>query len=151
MGLLAKDQQKNLMVSFNFSFLAIDAGTTFVFGSWACIANGSGSFSSNLIDPASTKMLRQEQLGETTFIEILLPRIAEEIESLSLSDTSSTRFPLGLGNSTASYSAILHRKNVIRTRTAPQFDSYPVSDDDFDPDSDLLNYLNLTILATPQS
>lgn len=52
---------------------------------------------------------------------------------------------------TASYSAFLHRKNLIGTRTAPRFDSYPDSDNDFDPDSDLLDYSNLTILATPQS
>ena len=150
-GHLAKDHQKNSMASFDFSFPAIEAGTTFVFGSWACIADGSGGFSSHLINPARTKMLQQEQLGETASVEILLPEIAEEIKSLSLSGTTSTRFPLELGNSTASYSAILHRKNVIRTRTAPQFDSYPDSDDDFDPDSDLLNCPNLTILATPQS
>jgi len=31
------------------------------------------------------------------------------------------------------------------------FDSYPDSDDDFDPDSDSLDCQNLTILATPQS
>ena len=37
---------------------------------------------------------------------------------------------------------------MIRIRTAPQFDSYPNSDDDFDLDSDSLN---LTILAMPQS
>ena len=35
------------------------------------------------------------------------------------------------------------------TRTAPQFDSYPDSDDDFE--SDLYNFPSLTIMATPQS
>ena len=43
------------MASFNFGFPAIDAGTTFVFGSWVCIANGSGGFSSHLINPTNTK------------------------------------------------------------------------------------------------
>jgi hypothetical protein len=99
------------------------------------------------------KMLRREQLGETTSAEILLPQLAEEIESLSLSDKTSTRFLLGLENSAASYSAIIRRKNLAQncamTRTAPQFDSYPDSDDDFD--SDLLNLPSLTIMATPQS
>ena len=137
------------MASFNLGFPPIDAGTTFVFGSWVCIANGSGGFSSHLINPARTKMLQQEQLGETASVEILLPEIAEKIESLSLSDTTSTRFPLGLGNSTASYSAFLHQKKLTGIRTAPQFDSYPDSDDDFDLDSDSLNCPNLTILATP--
>ena len=44
LGHIAKDQQKNSMASFDFSFPAIDDGTTFVFGSWVCIANGSGGF-----------------------------------------------------------------------------------------------------------
>jgi hypothetical protein len=99
------------------------------------------------------KTLRREQLGETTSAEILLPQLAEEIESLSLSDTTSTRFPLGLENSVASYSAIFHRKNLaqnyVMTWIAPQFDSYPNSGDDFE--SDLLNFPSLTIMATPQS
>ena len=72
---------------------------------------------------------------------------------MPLLDTFSTRLPFGLHNSAASYSAIIHRKNLARsfarTRTAPQFDSYLDSDDDFDPDS--LDYPCLTILATPQS
>ena len=74
------------MASFEFSFLAIDAGTTFVFGSWVCIANGSGGFSSHLINPASTETPRREQLGEITSAEILLPGIAKGIENLSFSD-----------------------------------------------------------------
>jgi hypothetical protein len=55
------------MASFKFGLPAIDAGTTFVFGSWVCIANGSGGFSIHLIDPVSAKTPRQEQLGEITF------------------------------------------------------------------------------------
>ena len=82
-GLIGKDQQKNLMASFGFSFPAIDAGTTFIFGSWVCIANGSGGFSTHLIDPANMKTPRREQLGEVTPAEILLPGIAKEIENLS--------------------------------------------------------------------
>ena len=39
-GELANDQQKNLMASFNFNVPAINAGTTFVFGSWVCTAVG---------------------------------------------------------------------------------------------------------------
>jgi len=136
------------MASFGFSFPANDAGTTFVFVSWACIADGSGGFSSHLINPASTKMIQQEQLGEITPAEILLPGIAREIENLSL---TSIPFPLGLRNLTASYSALLHQKNLTRTRTAPRFDSYPDSDDDFDLDLASLNCPNLTILATPRS
>jgi hypothetical protein len=65
------------MASFEFSFPVIDARTTFVFGSWFCITNGSGGFLSHLIDPASTETPRREQLGEITSAEILLPGIAK--------------------------------------------------------------------------
>ena len=100
------------MASFEFNVPAISAGTTFIFGSWVCTANGSGGFSSHLIDTTGMKMLRREQLGETTSAEILLPHLAEEIESLSLSDTTSTRFLLGFENSAAPYSTIIRRKNL---------------------------------------
>ena len=109
-GHIAKDQQKNSTASFDFSFPAIDAGTTFVFGSWVYIANGSGGFSSHLIDTGSTETPRREQLGEITSTEILLPGIAKEIENLSLSDPTPTRFPFGLKNSATSYSALLHQR-----------------------------------------
>ena len=99
------------MASFEFGFPAIDAGTTFVFGSWVYIANGSGGFSSHLIDPGSTETPRREQLGEITSAEILLPGIAKEIENLSLSDPTPTRFPFGLKNSATSYSALLHQRD----------------------------------------
>ena len=135
------------MASFEFSF----AGTTFMFGSWVYIANGSGGFSSHLIDHASTETPWREQLGEITSIEILLPGIAKEIENLPLSDLTPTRFPFGLKNSATSYSALLHQRDQTRTRTSPLFDSYPDSDDDFDFDSDFFGCRNLTILATPRS
>jgi hypothetical protein len=139
MGHLAKDQRKNSMASFDFSFPAIDAGTTFIFGSWVCIADGSGDFSSHLINPSSAKTPWQEQLGEFASAEILPSVIAKEFESLSLSDTAPTRFPFGLRNSAMSYSTLLHQKDQTGTRIAPQFDSYPDSDDDFDLDSDSLS------------
>jgi len=139
------------MASFEFSFPAIDAGTTFVFGSWVCIANSSGGFSSHLIDPASTETPRREQLGEITFAEILLPGITKEIEILSLSDSTPTRFPFGLKNSAMSYSALSRQWDRIGTRTPPVFDSYPNLDDDFDLDSDSPDRQGLSIFATPQS
>jgi len=123
------------MASFNFGFPAIDAGTTFVFGSWVCVANRSGGFSSHLINPASTKAPRQEQPGEITSVEILLPGIVKEIENLSLSDSTPTRFPFGLENSTVSYSALFRQQDWTWTRTPALFDSYPDSSDDFDLDS----------------
>jgi len=61
------------MASFDFNFLVITTGTTFIFGSWACTANGSGGFSSRQINDTSLETPRWEQLGETTSAEILLP------------------------------------------------------------------------------
>ena len=141
------------MAYFNFDSTAINTGTMFVFGSWSCTANRSVGFTSHLIDTTNAKASQQKELGETTSAESFLPRLAEDIERMSLLDMSSTRLLFGLGNPAASYLAILRlcRKNLIKTRTAPQFDSYPDSDDDFDLDSDLLNCPSLTILATPQS
>ena len=149
MGLLAKDLQKNSIAHFNFGFPAIDTGTTFIFGSWVCIANGSGGFSSHLINLTSTKAPLQEQLGEIVSVKILLPGIVKEIKNLSLLDPTPTRFPFGQRNSAASYSALFHQKDW--NGTPPLFDSYPDLDDDFDFDLDLLGCQNLTILATPQS
>ena len=134
------------MASFEFSFPAIDAGTTFVFGSWVCIANGSGGFSSHLINPASTETPRPEQLSEITSAKILLPGIAKGIENLSFLDSTPTRFPFGLKNSAMSYSALSRQWDRIGTRTPPLFDPYPDSDDDFDLDSDLPDRRGLTIL-----
>ena len=124
------------MESFKLSFPAIDARNAFVFGSWVCIANSSGGFSSHLIDPASTETPRREQLGEITSAKILLPGIAKEIKSLSLSDSMPTRFPFGLKNSAMTYSALSRQWDRTGTRTPPLFDSYTDSDDDFDLNSD---------------
>ena len=86
------------MASFNFNCTVLDAGTTFVFGSWVCIANGLGGFNSHLANPmepeASSPALRNN-LDE--FIEnsgkILLPELAKEVEKLSVSDATSIRSP----------------------------------------------------------
>jgi hypothetical protein len=38
------------MASFNFTSAVLDEGTTFIFGSWICVANSLGGFSSNLVN-----------------------------------------------------------------------------------------------------
>jgi hypothetical protein len=96
-----------------------------------------GGFLSRLIDPASTETPRGEQLGEITSAEILLPGIAKEIESLSLSDPTPTRLPFGLKNSTMSYSALSCQWDQTGIQTPPLLDSY--LDSDSDVDSDLLD------------
>jgi hypothetical protein len=39
---------ENLMASFNFTSAVLDEGTTFIFGSWMCVAKGLGGFNSQL-------------------------------------------------------------------------------------------------------
>ena len=85
------------------------------------------------------------------FPEILLLGIAKEIENLSLSDSTPTRFPFGLKNSAMSYSALSRQWDRTGTRIPPLFDSYPDSDDDSDLDSDSPDRQGLSILATPQN
>jgi hypothetical protein len=41
---------KNLMASSSFTSIMLDEGTTFIFGSWICIANGLGGLNSHLTD-----------------------------------------------------------------------------------------------------
>ena len=150
------------MASFDFDFPAISVGTTIIFGSWVCIANGAGGFSSHLINTTSTEALSLEQLDKIGSGEFFLPQLADEIKTMSLSDTTPTHsrpthFSLGLKNSDVSYSVISCRKlnqgiialDVVANRMAPLFDSYPDSDGDTDTDS--LSYQSLTIMARPQS
>jgi hypothetical protein len=47
-GVLIEDPPKNSMASFNFISTVLDEGTTFIFGSWICIADGFGGFNSYL-------------------------------------------------------------------------------------------------------
>jgi hypothetical protein len=45
-----EDPLVNSMASFQFTRLVPSQGTTFVFGSWVCVADGAGSFPRFLID-----------------------------------------------------------------------------------------------------
>jgi len=148
--------------------------TTFVFGSWICTANGSGGFDRHLATTMSTEAPQQEQLDGIISAKFLLPELTDEVEKLSLSDTSSTRLAplgvdsiysksphhqlsLGLQNVTASYLTTMRRRcsqrivneEVTAHREAPIFDSYPDSDDELDPE--LIDHPSLTIIATPRS
>jgi hypothetical protein len=49
-GVFIEHPPENSMVSFNFTSVVLDEGTTFIFGSWICIANGLGGFNSHLVD-----------------------------------------------------------------------------------------------------
>ena len=75
--------------------MAPPQGATFVFGSWVCVANGSGGFDSHLTNSPmlknptsedSNKYARSHDRGVT-----LLPDLAKEIEPKLEDNSSSTR------------------------------------------------------------
>jgi hypothetical protein len=47
-GVFIEHPPENSMASFNFTSAVLDEGTTFIFGSWICVANGLGGFNSHL-------------------------------------------------------------------------------------------------------
>jgi hypothetical protein len=49
-GVFIEHPPENSMASFDFTSDVLDGGTTFVFGSWVYIANGSGGYNSRLAD-----------------------------------------------------------------------------------------------------
>jgi hypothetical protein len=68
MGVVVKHQQlvchvgvsiehplENSMASFNFTSAVLDEGTTFIFSSWICIANGLSGFNSHLANSKKPK------------------------------------------------------------------------------------------------
>ena len=68
------------MASFNFDLPTISAGTTFVFGSWVCIANGSDGFDSQLTNTMSPEASQEKQIDETSSTEFVLPELTSKIE-----------------------------------------------------------------------
>ena len=113
------------MATFTFDIMMIDRGTTFVFGSWVCIANGSGGFDSHLNNPRvpGTISTGSSNLASesSNLNEILFPDLAKEIEQklydnsspalsqidLSLNSTQAQTFCIqpifGLCNSSSAY------------------------------------------------
>jgi hypothetical protein len=76
------------MASFNFTSTMLDKGTTFIFDSWICIANGLGPFNSHLVDsrePKASTSTRSSGLDE-----LLLPNLALQIKKMFVFDATST-------------------------------------------------------------
>jgi hypothetical protein len=76
------------MASFNFTSPMLDEGTTFIFGSWICIANGLGGFNSHLADSRKPEASTPTQCNDIdkfvdNFDELLLPDHVSEIEMAS--------------------------------------------------------------------
>ena len=73
--------------------MAFPQGATFVFGSWVCVADGSGGFDSHLTNPIEKKTISLESCNPTAASDyhgdMLLPDLAKEIEH-KLDDKSSS-------------------------------------------------------------
>jgi hypothetical protein len=49
-GVFIEHPPKNSMASLSFTSTMLDEGTTFIFGSWICVAKGLGAFNNRLVD-----------------------------------------------------------------------------------------------------
>jgi hypothetical protein len=124
-GEFIKHPLENSMASLCFTNNVLDEGTTFIFGSWICVANGLGGFNSHLIDSrkleASTATRRNNL---DSFIndldELLLPDLARQIEITFVFDMTSSRAAPGL------------RSDSNRYEEASRFKSLPNSEEDLD-------------------
>jgi hypothetical protein len=91
----------NSMASFNFTNAVLNEGTTLIFGSWVCIADGAGGFCRHLIDnmkPEASIAAQRSNLDEfiDNLDEMLLPDLAREIEEESAVDATSSHAAPGL-------------------------------------------------------
>ena len=80
--------------------MAPPQGSTFIFGSWVCIANGSGGFDSHLTNSPAPKITTSEDsnklAGSDNHDIMLLHDLAKEIEAILEDDSSSTRTQINL-------------------------------------------------------
>ena len=88
------------MATFTFSTMASPQGATFVFGSWVCVANGSGGFDSHLTNSPALKTTTSEDsnklVGSNDHDIVLLLDLAKEIEAKLEDNSSSTRTQINL-------------------------------------------------------
>jgi hypothetical protein len=91
-----KHPPENSMASFNFISAVFEKGTTFIFGSWICVAHGFGGFNSHVVNSRkreTSASTRSSDLDE--FIDnldkLLLPDLALKFEKMFVFDATSTR------------------------------------------------------------
>jgi hypothetical protein len=70
-GKRIEDPPVSLMASFNFIRSVPSQGTTFVFGSWVCIADGVGNFRRFLVDMRPTTFIADPRSNLNKFIDEL--------------------------------------------------------------------------------
>jgi hypothetical protein len=89
-GVFIKHPIDNSMALLSFTSTMPDKGTTLIYGSWVCVANGLGGFTSHLVD--STKLEASATTRHSNldyFIhelnELLLPDLPRWIQRMSFS------------------------------------------------------------------
>jgi hypothetical protein len=92
---------ENFMAFFNFTSAVLDEGTTFIFGSWICVANGLAGFNTHLVNsrkPEASTSTRSSDLDEyiDNLDELLLPDLVLQIKKIFILNTTSTRDALEL-------------------------------------------------------
>jgi hypothetical protein len=78
----------NSMPSLSFISTVLDEGTTFIFSSWICIANGLSGFNSHLAN--SRKLEASTPTRCSDLDELLLPDLVRQIEKMSVFAATST-------------------------------------------------------------
>ena len=82
------------MATFALSTTAPPQGVTFIFGSWVCVANGSGGFDSHLTNSPTPKSSMSEDSNKLARSHdrgvMLLPDLAKEIEAKLEDNSNST-------------------------------------------------------------
>jgi hypothetical protein len=146
---------ENSMASLSFTSTMLDEGTTFIFGSWICVANGLGGFNSYLDNskkPEASTQPRQSDLDEfiDNLDELLLPDLARQIEKMSVFNATSTHATpelvgldsnrserttqsMSLSNLEEDLDLLLKLKEVGATacRGPPAFDNYSNSNKEY--------------------
>jgi hypothetical protein len=154
-GVFIRHPLENSMVSFNFMSTVLDEGTTFVFDSWICVANGLGGFNSHLVDsgkPEASTSTQHSDIDEfiDNLDELLLLDLVLQIEKISIFDMTSTRAAPELVESDSNRSEgttqskslsdleenldlLLKLKDVGATacQVAPIFDNYSDSNEEY--------------------
>jgi hypothetical protein len=87
-----RDPLENSMAIFKFPSPVLPEGTTFVFGSWVCVANGAGGFRRHIVDETiKLKTLPErldnfvDNLGELPFFDSARETEAESVTTVPFS------------------------------------------------------------------
>ena len=109
------------MATFAFSTMAFPQGTTFVFGSWVCVTNGSGGFDSHLTNSPTLKITTSEDsnklAGSDDHGVMLLPNLVKEIEARLEDNSSSTQTQIDFSPSPTRVKT-LHAQPIIGLHNA---------------------------------